>query len=104
MLNKIFSLQKRAASEILSLMYKAGMIPLMYKSYLFGRYIYINNSYEKDFSFIQNGERLYSSKPVNNVPLGIIGGIILFIILVIIWKLICELLLIILEFFETNIK
>jgi hypothetical protein len=104
MFNKIFNLQKRTAVESLSLVYKAGMIPLLYGSYLNGYYLYLNNTYEQGFSFVQNRVRLYSEEPVSNMYLGIFGGMIFFIISVYIWKLVCELLLIMFRFFETNTK
>jgi len=104
MLSEIFNLQKRPSVEILSLVFKVGMIPLLYGSYLFGHYQYLNNIYEENFSVIQDGMRSFSSRPVNNEPLGIFCGIIFFIISVFIWKLVCELLLIMFRFFETNTK
>ena len=104
MFSSIFNLEKRSSIEVLSLVYKVGMIPLLYKAYLFGRYLYLNNTYEKGFTFLQDGQTWFSSKPVNNAPLGIVGGIIFFIISIFIWKLGCELFLIMFRYFESNTK
>jgi hypothetical protein len=104
MVSEFFNLKKRSVKEILSLLYRVGIIPILYKAYLFGYYIYLNNTYDKDFWFVENGQRLSSSKIVNNAPLAIIGGIIFIIVSIFAWKLVCELLLIMFQYFEAKNK
>lgn len=104
MLSKIFNLQLRNSKEIISLLYKVVIIPILYNSYIIAKLLYINNTYQKTISLTKNGQRLFTDKLVNNLPLGIIGGIVSFIILITIWKLFCELLIILFCYFESNTK
>ena len=104
MFSKIFNLQLRNSKEIISLLYKVVIIPILYNAYLIGKVLYLNNTYQKAISLTKNGQQWYTDEIVNNLPLGIIGAIVSFIVLITIWKLFCELLVILFFYFESNTK
>ncbi len=70
----------------------AGAALSLIISLLFGKYLYMTNTFEREISFIENGETWYSFEPVNHLPLGIIGGVASFIISMVVLKAACEVL------------
>lgn len=99
--NWIFKFGEVSAKKVISFLFFLGIIPLAYNSVLFGKYLYLNNTYEKEIWFKQFGQTVYSSKEVHHLPLGIIGGFIFFIVMMLTWKVTCELLIIIFRAIET---
>jgi hypothetical protein len=53
---------------------------------------------------MQNGERWFTSKPVNNLPLGIFGAIFAFVVSIFVCKIICEILYLALRCMETYLE
>ena len=89
------------AKDVISALFFIGLLPLLYGSVLFGKYLYLNSMYSKSISFIRDGTQYYTPVEVNNLPLGIFGGLIFFILIVLVWKIVCELLIIIFRAIET---
>jgi hypothetical protein len=97
----LFNFGETTAKRAVSILFFLGLFPMLYKSIFFGRYLYLTNSYLKSISFLQNGQNVHSGYLVNNLPLGILGGFVLFIVMVLMWKVLCELLIIIFRAIET---
>lgn len=92
---------KTTAQQAITALFFLGIIPELFASILFGRFLYLSNTYYKGISFLQNGMKTFSEREVNNLPLGVLGGIAFFIVTVLLWKVICELLIIIFRVIET---
>lgn len=84
------------AVTLISILFYTGIIPIVFKSIGFGKNVFLNNTYQ---IIVKEGE-WFTGKEVNNLSLGIFQGILHFIISIIIWKIVCEILLIILRYFE----
>jgi hypothetical protein len=82
--------------ELVLVLFYIGIIPIAYKCIQFGKWVYLNNTYQIT---VKQGD-WFTGKEVNHLPLGIFQGVILFIVSIIIWKIICEMLLIVLKYFE----
>lgn len=91
------------AQKAITILFYLGITPLFISSFLFGKNVYLTNQYFKDVSWIENGTRWYTQYEANNLPLGIFLGIIYFVIGILTWKIICELLIIIFRCFETYV-
>ncbi|WP_113671563.1 hypothetical protein [Vallitalea guaymasensis] len=104
-LQDFLSLGKMTVSNVIHKIFYIGMIIAAYKSYMFAKVIYMTCTYEKMVRHIE-GRNMYSytSRTVNNAPLAVLGFIIYFIVILILWKLICELLLKFFTFFESHNK
>jgi hypothetical protein len=89
------------AKRAISILFFLGLLPILFTSILFGKYLYISNTYLKGIWFMQDGQQSYTEKYVNNLPLGIFGGFLFFIVTVLVWKILCELLIIIFKAIET---
>ena len=96
-----FKLGNTTAQEAISLLFYIGLLPVLYFSIVFGKYLYLTNMYSKDIWFTKNGQKFYTSEQVNNLPLGIFGGLVFIIVTTIAWKVLCELLIIIFRAIET---
>ncbi|PKM49706.1 MAG: hypothetical protein CVV02_14625 [Firmicutes bacterium HGW-Firmicutes-7] len=92
-----FEFGDMSLKSIIRYLYLMGCITLLYKAFLVGRVLYLTNTYAKETSYMQGGQQWYSSIEVNNMPLGLFGGLAFFIVSLLIWKIICELLYIIFE-------
>jgi hypothetical protein len=82
---------------IVTFLYCIGCVIIIYKAFIWGKSIYLTTFLDKQISYMQDGQRWYSSETVNNVPLGVLGFIIYFVVFSLVWKLICELIYIIFE-------
>jgi len=82
------------AKKAIIILFYLGSIPLIISSIMIGRYIYLTNQYYKGITYMENGTRWYTEAKVNNLPLGILSGIVYFVVGIVIWKIVCELLLI----------
>ncbi|GMQ58672.1 hypothetical protein AN1V17_30670 [Vallitalea sediminicola] len=97
------SLGKMTVSNVIHKIFYIGMLIVAYKAYMFARVIYMTCTYEKMVRhFAGNNTYSYTSMTVNNAPLAILGFIICFIVILILWKLICELLLKFFTYFESQ--
>lgn len=97
----LFRFGETTAKKAVSLLFYLGLLPLLFSSILFGKYLYLSNTYLKDIWLMQDGQKMYTNKEVSNLPLGIFGGFLSYIVIVLVWKVICELLIIIFSAIET---
>lgn len=97
----LFKFGDITAKKALSILFFLGLLPLLFASIIFGKYLYLTNTYFKGIWFIQDGQKMYTEKMANNLPLGVFGGFIFFVVSVLVWKVICELLIIIFRAIET---
>ena len=96
----LFKLGRMPAKMALSLLFYLSIIPTLYISILFGKYIYLANTYMKT---IKTGD-VFTSIEVNNSTLGVFAGVVLFIVSTLIIKIVFELLLIMFTAIEAYIK
>lgn len=104
MFNRLLSFGKMGARRIVGYLFWIGAAASSISSIMFGKYLYLTNTYDKGISFIQNGTTWYTSKPVNHLPLGIGGAVAAFIISIVIWKVACEVLYLIIKCMETYLS
>lgn len=95
MLKRLLEFGEIPVKSLIRYLFSIGSFIIVYRAYIFGKALYLTNYYEKAINYIQDGQRWYTYEEVNNLPLGLTGGIIYFIAGLLIWKLICELLYII---------
>ena len=100
-LKDFFTLGKLTVSYTVEKIFYIGILFIAYKAYLFGKIIYMTHTYSKMSSYLVNGQRLIIH--ANNLPLGIIGSLLFFIVSLIIWKLVCELLIKFFSYFENKL-
>ncbi|WBW97100.1 hypothetical protein [Oceanirhabdus sp. W0125-5] len=93
-----------SAKNAIEILFYLGIFPILMKAIAYGKVMYLSHMYEKEISFIENGMRHYTYRMVNNLPLGIFTGILYFVFGVLIWKIICELLIMIFRCFETYVE
>ena len=99
--NWFYKFGETTAKKAISALFFIGLLPLLFTSILFGNYLYLTNMYSKSISFMRDGQKWYTSEQVNNLPLGFLGGFVFFIVIVLVWKILCELLIIIFRAIET---
>lgn len=99
-----FKLGKMVSHKAISILFYVGFIPLIAQSYTLGKNIYKTNTYSQSIQLNQNGPAMFTGREVNNAPLGILGGLISFVVMVVIWKIICELLIILFRYFEADMN
>ncbi|QUI24109.1 hypothetical protein HZI73_18215 [Vallitalea pronyensis] len=96
-----FTLGKLSVSYVMHKIFYIGILVIAFKAYLFAKGIYLTHTYMKGIEFVQDGQHLFTSTEVPNKPLAIFGFIIFFIIVLVIWKFICELLIKFFSYFES---
>jgi hypothetical protein len=92
------------AQRAMTILFYLGITPLFISSIMLGKYIYLTNKYFKNTTYKENGSQWFTQVEANNLPLGIFLGIIYYVIGIQIWKIICELLIIIFRCFETYVQ
>lgn len=97
---KVFQIGEIPSKILITILFYTGFIPILYKSVLFGKTVYLTHTYQKT---IKVGD-WYTGEEVNNLPLGIFQGVILFLIAVVIWKVVCEIIFIVVRYFEKSIN
>lgn len=102
--NVFFRFGETTAENAITLLFFIGSLPLLFSAVLFGRYLYLNNTYLKSIRFMQDGQLVYSEIQAQDTTLGVLGGFAFFIVAVLIWKVLCELLIIIFRALETYIQ
>ncbi|MCT4597817.1 MAG: hypothetical protein N4A50_08095 [Vallitalea sp.] len=104
-LKDFFTLGKLSVSYIIHKIFHLGIIFIAYRAYLFGRVVYLTCTYEKQIRHIQ-GRDMYSYTSVmkNNTPLAVLGFIVFFIVVVFMWKFVCELLVKVFSYFEYKLE
>jgi len=85
-------------------LFKIGIGIAFVKSFMIGAIIYNVSTYDKTISFISDGVKHFTSTPAPNLPLASVSSIVAFLISVAIWKFVCEFILIVLKYFQSNIK
>ncbi|MFT9493397.1 hypothetical protein [Anaerosolibacter sp.] len=99
MFEKFLSLKKESALNLLQRLFYIGIITLFFSSIWIGKYIAILFPSQYQVPAAEPGWYTFETGP--NVLRGIFMGACLFIISIAIWKIICQILLIILEAFES---
>ncbi|GAK40510.1 hypothetical protein TCA2_3000 [Paenibacillus sp. TCA20] len=89
-----FALGDTDYKYLISLVFYAGLAIALYYSYIFGKAVSVLFPTTITES---TGFHIYSSVEAPNYVLGMIGGILFFFVCMIIWKLLCELLLLVFE-------
>lgn len=97
----LFSFGKITAQRAVSVLFFLGLMPLLATAYNFSNYVYINNRYlqNADLHF-ENGFRAEFMSTFQII----LTFIIYFIAAALLWKIICELLIIIFRCFETYVN
>lgn len=101
MIHDFFSLGKKTAKETLQLLYVVGFIPLVLIAFLFGKVI---SSVFLIESSVPTGNGWYTGAMTPNYSLGGFVGIVFFVTMAVIWKLLCELFWRIFESMEVYIQ
>src|SRR5689334_16444788 len=101
MIHDFFSLGKKTAKETLQLLYFVGFIPLLLIAFLFGKVI---SSVFLIESSVPTGNGWYTGAMTPNYSLGGFVGIVSFVTMAVIWKLLCELLLLVFNSLEVYIR
>jgi len=92
------------AQNAICALFFIGLFPMAYSSVVFGKYIYLTSMISRETSYKQDGTTFYSLGLVNNSTYGIFAGIAVFIIGMLIWKVFCELFIIVFRAIETYIN
>ena len=84
---------------LVQVLFWIGNLPLVIFSFFLGNHAYHTNTYMKIIERSGNSSR---SIEVNNLPLGVVVGILAFASGIIIWRIICEFLYIIIKYYKDN--
>lgn len=87
----IITLGKMKPATLITILFYTGIIGTIYFAFQFGKYIAISNAVMKTIVFDQG----YNQVVTNNYILGFFAGVMCFVVLLVIWKVACELLLMI---------
>lgn len=82
---------------LLTVLFYTGLLGAIYYSVGFGKYIAATNMM---MTSVLTTEGMYSGELVENMALGYLAGILFFVVVVIVWRVICELLLLIFNALE----
>lgn len=104
MLDKYLNFGNMEAKRIVGYLFWGGTLLSAISSFLFGKYLYLTNTYGKELFFMQNGQKWFTEKQVNHLPLGIGGALVSFIVSVIFLKVACEVLYLIIRCMETYLE
>lgn len=98
---KLFGIGETSAKRAVSSLFYVGLAIVSYRSIVFGRHLYLAYTYQKKLQIFRDGVYTVTYRTVNHLPLGILGGIVFFVLSVVAWKILCELVYIIVRAFET---
>lgn len=101
MFKYFFHIGKTPIKTLISYLFFISSLPSLYFSYQFGKYISLNFKYDKILS--SSGNSIVSEK-ANNFHLGLIAGIITFILFIIFFKIVCEFLYLMFMYFKIHIE
>lgn len=104
-----------SAQKAITALFYLSIVPYIIAAVFFGKFLYMTNTYLRDIPYMEGAaQNAADNSPlsalrvtqvtVNNLPLAIIGGILFFIFSVLIWKAVCELLVILFRCLETYIR
>jgi Zn-dependent protease with chaperone function len=88
----IFTLGHVNPKMLLTVLFLVGIVVIIYYSVIFGIYIASTNTYTTS---VETSQGMYSAIQSPNGGLGFIAGLLLFVVLTVIWRVSCELLLLI---------
>lgn len=94
---KWFTFGHIPAIHLVTLLFYTGLIPIVYKAIAFGKSTSLQHTIMKT---VPDGRGMYTGIEVPNASLGILYGLLAFAIGVVVWKVVCEILLIVLRYFE----
>lgn len=100
-LKDFFTLGQLSVSYVMHKIFYLGTIFIAYKAYLFRKGIYLSRTYMKNVPNVQNSERWYTYAEFNNMPLAMLEFILFLIVVLVMWKFICELLIKFFSYFES---
>ena len=98
LLDKLILFEKDSAFNLMQKAFLIGIFPLLFPAFWLGKHFAILFSVERQVPADTPGYFTFRSEP--NVILGILIGASILIISILIWKIICQALLIVLEAFE----
>lgn len=98
MFDKVFSFGKCTVQTITKLLYLFGCVPIFCFSYIVIRNYYLFNTTTKITKDIVNHSTLGNVEvAVHNLPMAILIGVVTFLVLIVLWKIVCEILFLILD-------
>lgn len=100
MKDKIFGFGHLSSRFLIALFFYTGIIPIVYQCVVFGKQVYATHFVE---TTVKEGD-WYTGKTINDLPITIFQGTVAFLVSIVMWKVICELLLIVVRYFETKSK
>lgn len=98
MKDKILGFGNFSSRLLISLLFYTGIIPIFYLSVAFGKRVYASHFVQ---TTVKEGD-WYTGKTINDLPISVFQGTVAFLVSIVMWKLICELLLIVFRYFETK--
>jgi hypothetical protein len=100
MVSKFLTFGSISVEKLSKLIFGTGAIGILIAACIGGRNVYLTHAYD---TLIKQGD-WYTGAQVNNLPLGIAYGVVYFLLGTLSWRLICEIVYIILTYFKTNTK
>lgn len=97
-MKKWFAFGQVSLRQLCTVLLAAGLILLAVSAIGTGISVYASNTY---FTMVQQGE-WYTGVEVNNLPLGIAAGLLVFVVGGILWRICCEAVFIVLRYFQNN--
>jgi|SRR5690625_1997931 len=98
-LKGLFTLGVMNTTTLLKILFYAGLSAIIYSSIIIGKFIAKAYPYTKT---VQQADGWYTGVETDNIALGFITAMILCIVSFIVWKVICELLLLIFASLKDN--
>ena len=90
---------KLSVKKLMTLLFLIGTIGIFAAACARGYMVALTHTYFRTVSY---GGGWFSSVEVNNWPLGFLAGVLYFVIGTLLWRLVCEMLYIILSYFKEN--
>ena len=101
MFANFFEFGEKTAKEIIRLLYFIGMVPIAFYAIVIGRIAALTFLTER---WVPSSPGMYTAEIETNYFLGFVTAVIVFIVGIILWKLFCELLLLIFKSLEVYIQ
>ena len=92
---------KLSLKKLMTLFWIIGTIAVLVASWTYGYGIYLANT---RFITVSQGDGWYTGVEVNHLPLGIFAGLFYFVMGVLLWRLVCEAIYIVLNYFKENTR
>ncbi len=94
---EFFDFGVMSTKGIIKNLFFMGILIIVYRAFLYGKSLYLTHFYEKMVKYTEGGDQWYTTQNVNNPVYGILGFIIYAVVFIVIWKLICEIIYIIIN-------